>query len=68
MVSAKAGVSFMNLVYLAVSPHITQSNLERCDQSNSERKTQIKAVSNRSKYSMKRTIQNRESNRLMWWF
>ena len=42
-----------SLLFLAdfVTPRNTQSNLERCQQSNSERKTQINAVSNKSKPS-----------------
>ena len=44
---------YESLLFLAdfVTPRNTQSNLERCQQSNSERETLIKAVPNRSKPS-----------------
>ena len=44
---------YESLLFLAnfVTPRNTHSNLERCQQSNSERKSQIKAVSNKSKLS-----------------
>ena len=44
---------YESLLFLAdfVTPHNTQSNLERCQQSNSERKTQIKAVPYKNKLS-----------------
>ena len=44
---------YESLLFLAdfVTPHNTQSNLERCQHSNSERKTQIEAVPNKDKLS-----------------
>ena len=53
-VSTKAGGSFMSPCCfwpILVTPRNTQSNLERRQQSNSERKTQIKVVPNKSKLS-----------------
>ena len=49
----KSRWQFYEYVFLAnfVTPRNTQSNLERCHQRNSERKTQFKAVSNKSKLS-----------------
>ena len=59
---------YESLLFLAdfVTPRNTQSNWERCQQSNSERKTQIKAVSNKKKLSKSHgTNQNRQADLLI---